>query len=317
MGHSDGEAGVARAAGKAGTIQFVSGVTNAPIETIMDNATGPVFYQLYYVGGRDASAPIIERVKRAGVHGLVLTVDTPTIARPKDAPWTTRRNVPMDTSLPELIKFAPQAATKVGWALDIAGSSGVKMPDIAMALDAAGSPMGFWEGIGQIYQETPTWDDIPWVREHWDGPLVIKGVLTADDAERAVRAGADAIVVSNHGGNVLDGSVPTLQVLPEIVERVGDRVEVLFDSGVRRGTDVLKALALGARAVLLGRGYVYPLLAAGEAGVNHILELFERQISEGMTFLGADSIHELDPSFLSIPASWDRWSGQDQVSSVG
>jgi isopentenyl diphosphate isomerase/L-lactate dehydrogenase-like FMN-dependent dehydrogenase len=134
--------------------------------------------------------------------------------------------------------------------------------------------------------ETPAWDDIPWIRERWEGPLVIKGILTADDARRAVDAGADAIVVSNHGGNVLDGSVPTLRVLPEIVEAVGDEIEVLLDSGVRRGVDVVKALALGARAVLLGRAYVYALLAAGEPGVGHMLELFRQQIDEALAFLG-------------------------------
>ncbi len=306
VAHSDGEAGVARAAGDAGTIQFVSGVTTTPIETIMENASGPVFYQLYYVGGRDASASIIERVKRAGVSGLVLTVDTPTIARPRDLLWSKRKSVPMDMSLKELLKFGPQVITKPGWALDIARSNGVKLPDISMALRPDGSTMGFWEGIGKIYEETPKWDDIAWVRRHWNGPIVLKGILTVEDAERAVREGVDAIVVSNHGGNVLDGSLPTLRALPRIVDAVGDKIEVLMDSGVRRGTDVLKALALGAKGVLLGRGYVYPLMAAGEPGVRHILDLFHRQIEEGLAFLGAESIHELDRSFLDIPASWAR-----------
>lgn len=307
VAHSDGEAGVARAAGDAGTIQFVSGVTTTPIETIMANASGPVFYQLYYVGGRDASAPIIDRVKAAGVKGLVLTVDTPTIARPKDVLWSDRRSVPMDMSVKELLKFAPQVITKPGWALDIAGSNGVQLPDIAMALRADGSTMGFWEGIGKIYEQTPAWEDLPWIRRHWDGPIVLKGILTVEDAERAVREGADAIVVSNHGGNVLDGAIPTLQALPRIVDAVGDKTEVLVDSGVRRGTDVLKAVSMGAKAALLGRGYVYPLMAAGEPGVRHILDLFKRQIEEGLAFLGTGSIHDLDRSFLDIPASWERW----------
>lgn len=314
VAHSDGEAGVARATGSAGTIQFVSGVTTTPIEKIMDNADGPVFYQLYYVGGRDASAPIIERVKRAGVEGLVLTVDTPTIARPKDLLWTQRRAVPTDVSLRELLRFAPQVVTRPGWAWDIARANGVQLPDIAMALRPDGSPMGFWEGIGKIYEQTPAWEDLPWIRRHWDGPIVLKGILTVEDAERAAREGVDAIVVSNHGGNVLDGSVPTLPQLPRIVDAVGDRVEVLLDSGVRRGTDVLKAVSLGARAVLLGRGYVYPLMAAGEPGVRHILELFRRQIGEGLAFLGAESLHELDRSFLDVPASWASTTGEPALS---
>lgn len=306
VAHSDGEAGVARAAGDAGTIQFVSGVTTTPIEKIMDNASGPVFYQLYYVGGRDASAPIIERVKQAGVSGLVLTVDTPTIARPKDVLWKERRAVPADVSVKELLKFAPQVVTKPGWALDIARSNGVQLPDISMALRPDGSTMGFWEGIGKIYEETPAWEDLPFIRRHYDGPIVLKGILTVEDAERAVREGVDAIVVSNHGGNVLDGSVPTLQALPRIVDAVGDKIEVLVDSGVRRGTDVLKAVSMGAKAALLGRAYVYPLMAAGEPGVRHILDLFGRQIDEGLAFLGAESLDELDRSYLDIPASWAR-----------
>ena len=130
---------------------------------------------------------------------------------------------------------------------------------------------------------------------------MVKGILTAEDARRAVAEGVDAIVVSNHGGNVLDGSVATLRVLPEIVDAVGDEIEVLMDGGVRRGTDVVKAVALGARAVLLGRAYVYPLLAAGEPGVRRILELFHQQIDEALAFLGVESVHDLDPSLLDLP----------------
>jgi len=302
-GHRDGEAGVARAAGAAGTIQFVSGVTSTPIEEITAAATGPVFYQLYYIGGRDASAPIIERVKAAGVQGLVLTVDTPTVARPRDLPYTERAGVPQGVTLRDAIRFLPQLVTKPAWTWDLI-RDGIREPQVAMGLRPDGTPMGLFEGISHIYEQTPAWEDLPWIRRHWDGPIVIKGILTVEDARRAVAEGVDAIVVSNHGGNVLDGSVPTLPVLPEIVDAVGDKIEVLLDSGVRRGTDVLKALALGARAVLLGRAYVYPLLAAGEPGVRHILELFRQQIDEGLAFLGARSIHELDPSFLELPAHW-------------
>jgi len=302
-GHPDGEAGVARAAGAAGTIQFVSGVTNTPIEDIMAVASGPVFYQLYYIGGRDASAPIIERVKAAGVSGLVLIADTPTTARPRDRLDYERRNVPTGVTVRDAIRFAPQALPKPRWLLDFV-RAGIQEPQVAMGLRPDGSPMGLFEGIEKIYQQTPTWEDVPWIRRRWDGPLVIKGILTVEDAHRAVDEGADAIVVSNHGGNVLDGDVPTLPVLPEIVEAVGDEIEVLMDSGVRRGTDVVKALALGAKAVLLGRAYVYALLAAGEPGVRHILELFRQQIDEALAFLGVRSIDELDPSYLELPPRW-------------
>ena len=157
---------------------------------------------------------------------------------------------------------------------------------------------------------------VPWVREHWDGPIVIKGILTAEDARRAVAAGADAIVVSNHGGNVLDGSVATLRALPEIVDAVGDEIDVLMDGGVRRGTDVVKAVALGAKAVLLGRGYVYPLLAAGEPGVRRILELFHQQIDEALAFLGVESVHDLDPLLLDLPIGWPQRQSERSAMAV-
>jgi len=310
LGHRDGETGVARAAGDAGTIQFVSGVSSTPIEDIMAAATGPVFYQLYYIGGREASAPIIERAKRAGVSGLVLTVDTATIARPRDRLYSERASVPIAINLREALRFAPQALAKPRWLVDYLRRGPIE-PKVAMGLRPDGTAMGLFDGIGKIYQQTPAWEDIPWVREHWDGPIVIKGILTAEDARRAVAAGADAIVVSNHGGNVLDGSVATLRVLPAIVDAVGDEIEVLMDGGVRRGTDVVKAVALGARATLLGRAYVYPLLAAGEPGVRRILELFHQQIDEALAFLGVESVNELEPSLLDLPAGWpQRQAGQ-------
>ena len=196
---------------------------------------------------------------------------------------------------------------KPRWGLEFlraARRTGSLEPLMAMGLHPDRTPMKFFESVGRIYEETPAWEDIPWIRERWDGPLVIKGLLTVEDARRAVDVGADAIVVSNHGGNVLDGSVPTLPVLPEIVEAVGGELEVLMDSGVRRGVDVVKALALGAKAVLLGRGYVYPLLAAGEPGVRHMLELFRQQIDEALAFLGVASVHDLDPSYLELPPGW-------------
>jgi isopentenyl diphosphate isomerase/L-lactate dehydrogenase-like FMN-dependent dehydrogenase len=305
VGHRDGEAGVARAAGDAGTIQFVSGVTNTPIEDIMAAASGPVFYQLYYIGGREASAPIIERAKRAGVSGLVLTVDTATIARPRDRRYSERASVPAAINARETLRFAPQALAKPRWLADYV-RRGPLEPQVAMGLRPDGTPMGLFEGIEKIYQQTPTWDDIAWIREHWDGPIVVKGILTVEDARRAVSEGVDAIVVSNHGGNVLDGSVPTLRVLPEVVDAVGDEIEVLMDGGVRRGTDVVKAVALGAKAVLLGRAYVYPLLAAGEPGVRRILELFHQQIDEALAFLGVQSVQELDASLLDLPAGWPQ-----------
>ncbi|MDQ3778233.1 MAG: alpha-hydroxy-acid oxidizing protein [Actinomycetota bacterium] len=307
IGHPDGEAGVARAAGAAGTIQFLSGVTNTPVEDVIAAASGPVFYQLYYIGGREASGPIIDRAKAAGAAGLVIIADTATTARPRERLYPERASVPAAVTPREAIRFAPQVLAKPRWGLEFlrgARRTGSLEPLMAMGLHPEGTPMKFFEAVGRIYEETPAWEDIPWIRDRWDGPLVIKGILTVEDARRAVDVGADAIVISNHGGNVLDGSVPTLPVLPEIVEAVGDEIEVLMDSGVRRGVDVVKALALGAKAVLLGRAYVYALLAAGEPGVHHMLQLFRQQIDEALAFLGVKSVDELDPTYLELPPSW-------------
>ena len=153
-------------------------------------------------------------------------------------------------------------------------------------------------------RETPVWEDIPWIKQRWDGPLVIKGITTTEDARRAVKYGADAIVVSNHGGNVLDGNPSTISVLPRIVDAVGSDLEVLFDSGVRRGSDVVKALAIGARAVLLGRSWLWGVAAGGEAGVSAVLDVYRRQIDDTLASLGCAGVGDLDRSYVRIPAAW-------------
>jgi isopentenyl diphosphate isomerase/L-lactate dehydrogenase-like FMN-dependent dehydrogenase len=297
LGHSDGEVGVARAAGAAGTIMFVSGATTTPIEEIMAAATGPIFYQLYYVGGRDASAAIIERVKRAGCHGLVITVDAAAPLKAQDRPYRDRAVLPAGPDVRSTARFAPQVLARPAWLLDFL-RRGRRHLSLPMALRGDGTPMRISEAAALMYRETPTWEDLAWIRERWDGPIVVKGVLTAPDARRAVAEGVDGIVVSNHGGNCLDGAAPTLRMLPEIVDAVDGRIDVLLDGGVRRGTDVVKAIASGATAVSLGRAYVFALMAAGEPGVRHIFELFRKQIDDALAFLGCQSIGELGASYL-------------------
>jgi isopentenyl diphosphate isomerase/L-lactate dehydrogenase-like FMN-dependent dehydrogenase len=301
IGHRDGECGVARAAGAAKTLMFVSGATSTPIEEIMAVATGPIFYQLYYLGGRERSEAIVDRVTRAGVQGLVLTVDSAAPSRgPRWRPYAERARVPEGMGLTEAIRFAPQALARPRWLADFL-RDGRPEPSVAMALNDEGKPMHRFDGgIKAMYKETPRWEDIPRLRDLWQGPLVVKGILRPDDARRAVAEGVDAIVVSNHGGNYLDGSMPSLRALPDVVAAVGDEIEVLFDSGVRRGIDVIRALSLGARAVMLGRGYVWAHLAAGEPGVRHMLELFRQQVDDGLSFLGVRSLDELEPSLLDI-----------------
>jgi len=305
VGHVDGEAGVARAAGDAGTIQILSGATITPIEEVVAAASGPVFQQLYYIGGRENSAQIIERAKRAGAAALVVVVDSAAPNVGADIPYTDRAYLPAGVTLKDALRFAPQLLTKPAWTRDFI-RQGLKTPTAGMAMRPDGTPMEWLEMAGRLYDETPTFEDLPWIRELWDGPIVLKGIVRGDDARRAVELGVDGIIVSNHGGNMLDSTVPTLRALPEVVAAVDGRAEVILDGGVRRGSDVVKALALGAKAVSLGRAYVYPLLAAGEPGVRRILEIFRRQIDSTLGWLGVRSVHDLDPSLLELPADWPQ-----------
>jgi isopentenyl diphosphate isomerase/L-lactate dehydrogenase-like FMN-dependent dehydrogenase len=302
LGHTDGEVGATRAAGAAGTIQVISGATATPIEDIMAAATGPVFYQLYFFRGPEGGKATLERVRQAGCHGVVVTLDSPSPEIKREWPYRRRASLPETTSIADALKFGKQAIVRPSWLVDfVRGGSQIQ---VAMAVEQHASPMSPFEAFPLMYEQTPTWDDLKWIRSAWDGPLVAKGIITVEDAHRAAALDVDAIVVSNHGGNSLDGAVPTLRALPEIVDAVGDKVEVLMDGGIRRGTDVCKAIALGARAVLIGRSYLYPLLAAGEPGVSHIYELFRTQIDQSMASLGVRSVAELDSSFVLTPPHW-------------
>ncbi len=301
INHRDAEPGVARAAGAAGTIVCVSTFTGHPIEAVTAAASGPVFFQLYLAGGRANVETMIDRARAAGCAALVITMDT--AARPQS-----ERNVrerafqPFDDDLRTAVRFLPQALRRPAWLLDfLRDGRSIAAP---MALRGDGSVMSMPEALATVMAAPPVWDDLAWIRERWGGPLVVKGLLSVEDARRAVAAGADAIVVSNHGGHLLPGTPPTLQVLPEIVAAVGDEVEVLLDSGVRRGGDVVKAVALGARAVLIGRGYLWAHAAAGEAGVRRILDVFRAGIDDTLALLGCPSVAALDPSYVTVPASW-------------
>ncbi len=299
LAHPDGEPGVARAIGAAGGMLFVSGGTSTPIEEIIAAASGPVFFQLYYTGaGREGMSAVIERVKRAGADGLIVCIDSVIGHTPaREIPVGMRRRLPEGVSVREAARFLPQLATKPRWAIDFArGRISLALP---MALDEEGremQPKAAQTGFGERWID---WDDLAWIREIWDCPIIVKGVLSAGEARSAVDAGAVAVVVSNHGGNRLDGTVPSLPALPEVVAEVGDEVEVLFDSGVRNGPDVVKALALGARAVGLGRAYLYPFAAAGEPGVRRILEIFGRDIDRTLAYLACESLDQLGPEHLS------------------
>jgi isopentenyl diphosphate isomerase/L-lactate dehydrogenase-like FMN-dependent dehydrogenase len=305
--HRDGEVGVARAAGGAGTIACIGAFTGYAIEDVAAVADGALFFQLYYLGGRNNIEPMIERIKRAGVKALILTVDS--------AAWMTRerpvrrRVCTVNGGRRALPRFAPQVITKPRWLSGFL-RDGLRC-ETPMALRADGRPMPLWEAAGSIARDTPVWEDIPWIRELFGGPVIVKGILSAEDARRAAAEGAAAVIVSNHGGNALDGTPASLRVLPEVVDAVGHEIEVLLDGGIRRGSDVVKAVALGARAVLLGRACVWAHAAAGGPGVAHLLELFRRDIDRTLALAGCPSVEALDGSYVRLPREWEddrlRW----------
>jgi L-lactate dehydrogenase (cytochrome) len=300
MFYPRGEAVGGGAAGAAGTVYILSTLSGTRLEEVKAASSGPCWYQLYLCGGRDVALATLARARAAGFSALVLTIDTPVSGM---------RERDLRNGTKELLSFRPwsmlpflaQILTRPRWLLGFLADGGLmSFPNVLLPE----GPMPYADVGVALEQSATRWDDLRWIREAWDGSIVIKGVHTADDARRAVDAGAAAIVVSNHGGRQLDGVAPTLRVLPEVVAAVGGRVEVLMDGGIRRGGDVVKALCLGARAVLVGRAYAYGLGAGGEAGVAKAIEILRADLARTLKLLGCASVRELDQSYVGIPASW-------------
>jgi L-lactate dehydrogenase (cytochrome) len=294
------EACASAAAGKAGTVYVLSTLSGTRLEEVKAATTGPCWFQLYLCGGRDVALGGIARAKAAGFSAIVVTIDTPVAGmRERDVRNGTRQLLsgkPL-TMLP----FLPQMLVRPRWLYDYFADGGLmSFPNVMLA----DGPMKYAEVGAALEAAAVCWADLEWIREAWDGPIVVKGVHTADDARRALDLGARAVIVSNHGGRQLDGVAPTLHVLPEVVAAVGDRAEVLFDGGIRRGSDIVKALALGARAVLLGRGYSYGLAARGEAGATRAAEIFRADLLRTMKLLGCASPGELSREHLALPRDW-------------
>ena len=300
MFHPGGEPAAARAAGAAGLGYVLSTLSGSRMEDVKAASNGPVWYQLYLVGGHDVARAAIARARAAGFSGLVVTIDTPVAGlRERDFRNGTKellRGRPL-----AMLPHVAQVRTRPRWLAGFVKDRGLmKFPNVMLA----DGPMAYADVGAALEQSAVCWDDLRWIREEWNGPLIIKGVHTAEDGRRAVEAGADAIVVSNHGGRQLDGVPATLRMLPEVVDAVGGRVEVLMDGGVRRGSDIVKALCLGARAVLIGRGYAYGLAAGGEAGVANAIEIFRSGMIRTMRLLGCPSLEALDASYLNLPQNW-------------
>jgi len=305
--HRDGECGAARVAGKAGTGYILSTLSGHRLEDVKASSTGPVCYQLYLLGGREAAKDAVGRARAAGCAALVVTIDTAVAGlRERDV-----RNGMVELlggSIFSKLPYIPQVLTRPRWLLDFLLDGGV--PPMANVILPDGKPLPLIDVGAALAAAAVTWEDLRWLRQAWPGPIVVKGVLTAEDARRAVDEGAAAVVVSNHGGRQLDCVSPTLRALPEVVAAVGNKTEVLMDGGIRRGSDIVKAICLGARAVLIGRGYAYGLAAAGEAGVTRAIQILIADLERTLRLLGCASIRELDRSYVEVPPEWMKRSSQ-------
>jgi isopentenyl diphosphate isomerase/L-lactate dehydrogenase-like FMN-dependent dehydrogenase len=300
--HPSGEVAAARAAGKAGTAYILSTISGHKLEDVRRASSGPVFYQLYLMGGRGAAEASIERARLAGFNALVVTIDTP-VAGIRERDYRNGMRELVSGGVLEKIPYLPQLLARPGWLASYLLDGG--LPGLPNVIIPGKGPMPLIDVSAALAESAVTWADLRWIKEAWRGPIVIKGVLTAEDALRSIDEGAAAISVSNHGGRQLDGVPASLRALPEVVEAVKDRIEVWMDGGIRRGADVAKAICMGARAVLCGRAYAYGLAAAGEAGVDRAIEILRTDLERTLRLLGCPSVAALDRSYVNVPKSWD------------
>ena len=305
--HPDGEVAVARAAAARGTAMGLSSFASKPIEEVIA-ANPQLFFQLYWMDSRDAMTELMDRARTAGAVGLILTLDwTFSYGRDWGSPI-----IPEKVDFKAVARITPEAIRRPRWSWDMV--KGRRLPDLtAPNVALRGEPAPTFFGAYGRWMQTPpaTWDDIAWLAQKWGGPIMLKGICRVDDAKRAVDAGFTAISVSNHGGNNLDTTPASIRCLPAVADAVGDQIEVLLDGGIRRGSDVVKALALGARAVMIGRAYLWGLAANGQAGVENVLDVLRMGIDSTMYGLGRASISELTPADVIVPEGFVLALGAD------
>jgi len=303
--HPEGEVAVARAAAARGIAMGLSSFASRSIEDVAE-ANSQTFFQMYWVGSRDVLVQRMERARAAGAVGLIMTLDW-SFSNGRD--WGSP-SIPDKIDLKTALRFAPEVLARPKWLLNYAKSG--KLPDLRtpnLAPPGGEAPTFFGAYYEWMQTPLPTWDDVAWLREQWGGPFMLKGITRVDDARRAVDAGVTAISVSNHGGNNLDGTPASIRMLPSIAAAVGDDIQVVLDGGIRRGGDVVKALALGADAVLIGRAYLWGLAANGQAGVENVLDILRGGIDSAVMGLGHSSIHDLTADDVIIPPGFTRTAG--------
>tara|TARA_B100000700_G_C14940402_1_gene806469 strand:- start:30 stop:1202 length:1173 start_codon:yes stop_codon:yes gene_type:complete len=300
MFYPKGEVVAAREAGIAGTGYALSTLSGCKLEEVKEATNCPAWYQLYLLGGRDVALKTIERAKKAGFSALVVTIDTPVSGlRERDVRNGTKQLLSMNPI--QMFPYLSQMLIKPCWLTQWLGDGGLmNFPNVELET----GPMGYTEIGPALEQSVVTWEDLAWIKESWGGKIIIKGVHIGDDARKAIDYGVDAIVVSNHGARQLDSVAPTIRVLPEIVKAVDSQIDVLLDGGIRRGSDVIKAMCLGAKGVLIGRAYAYGLAAAGGPGVARAIDILRSDVLRTMKLLGCDSVSNLDRTFVTIPDNW-------------
>lgn len=299
--HPEGEVAVARAAAARGTVMSLSSFASRSVEDVIA-ANPQTLMQLYWCGTREDMVTRMERAKAAGVVGAILTLDW-SFSDGRD--WGSPI-IPEKIDLKTMLRHAPDALRHPRWLLDFAKAK--KIPDLTtpnMALPGQDVPTFFGAYFEWMETPPPSWEDVAWLVKEWDGPVMLKGVIRVDDARNAVDAGVNAISVSNHGGNNLDCTPASIRALPAIAKAVGDEIEVMLDGGIRRGSDVVKALAFGARAVMIGRAGLWGLAANGQAGVENVLDLLRSEIDSALLALGLSNIHELSADNLVIPSHFE------------
>jgi len=303
MMHTSGDVAGAAAAGAAGTVFTLSSMSGHTMEEVIGAARGPVWFQLYFLGGRAGARNLVAEARRLGYSAVVVTMDT---QLPGDRRRESRYALPPPLSLNRstVTKMIPFVVRRPRWLVDQAlGRFQLDLVNAVRPRPDAPAPTAS-EALLEWLLEPPMWSDLEWIKEEFDGHVIAKGVLNADDARRAVDHGASAVIVSNHGGRQLDGVPATFAALPEIVRAVGDDAEVLVDGGIRSGADAVRAVGLGARAAMIGRAWAYGLCAAGQPGVDRVLTLMRQDVDRTMRLLGAESVADIDASLVRPPTAW-------------